>query len=69
MTYVPRKSDGTFPLQNRPVGMPPLKSFPYGGKLHLASVFMLLLLLPVSMIESPKANTAGNEAFGGNCMA
>jgi hypothetical protein len=46
--------------------MPPLKSFPYGRKLHLAYVFMLLLLLPVSMIESPNTNTAGNETFGGS---
>ena len=63
---IPIRSDGTFPLLNRPVGIPPLKSFPYGGKLHLAVVTKLLLLLPVSTIESPNTNTAGTETFGGN---
>lgn len=31
IAHVPIKSDGTFPLLNRPVGLPPLKSLPYGG--------------------------------------
>lgn len=62
-------SDGTFPLQNRPVGIPPIKSWPYGEKLHRADVIKLLLLLPVSMIESPNTNTAGTEIFGGSFTA
>jgi len=53
-------------LQNLPVGIPPLKSLPYGEKLHLADVANLLLLLPVSMIESPNTNTAGTETSAGS---
>ncbi|KAL9269868.1 hypothetical protein AKJ16_DCAP06954 [Drosera capensis] len=31
-SYVPRKSGASLPLQNLPVGIPPKKFFPYGGK-------------------------------------
>lgn len=34
--------------------------------MHLASVCVLLLLLPVSIIESPNTSTAGIEIFGGS---
>jgi len=62
---IPIRSDGTFPLLNRPVAIPPGKSFPYGAKSHRVNVF-LKLLLPVSVIESPNTNTAGIETFGGS---
>lgn len=64
-SYLPAKSEGTFPLLNRPVGTPPWKSSPYGRKLQRAIVIKLLLL-PVSMIESPNTKTAGMETFGGS---
>jgi len=53
-------------LLNLPVGMPPSKSLPYGGKLDLANEVVLLLLLPVSTTESPNTNTAGTDTFGGS---
>jgi hypothetical protein len=37
---------GTFPLENLPVGIPPLNSLPYGVKLHFI-IDLILLLLPV----------------------
>ena len=61
------KSEGTFPFENRPVGIPPLKSLPYGGKLHFANV-MRSLLLPVSTMESPNIMTAGTVSFLGIWM-
>lgn len=60
--YVPIKSVRIFPSQNLPVGLPSMKSFPYGGKLHFDTVSRLLLL-PVSRIESPNAISAGNVPF------
>jgi len=54
----PRKSEGTFPLENLPVGIPSLNSLPYGGKLHF-TIDLILLLLPVSTMESPNIRTAG----------
>lgn len=66
IAYIPIMSDGTFPLLNLPVGIPPLKSFPYGGKLQRALVSKLLSLLPVSTIESPNTKSAGTEIFGGS---
>ena len=59
------KSGGILPLLNLPVGNPPTKSLPYGGKLHLTKV-LRLLLLPGSTIESPKTSTAGNVSFLGS---
>ena len=59
------KSDGIFPLLNLPVGTPPIKSLPYGGKLDLIRV-LRLLLLPGSTIESPKTSTAGTVSFLGS---
>lgn len=64
--YAPIRSDGTFPLLNRPVGMPPWKSLPYGGKLERANDVVLLLLLPVSTTESPNTNTAGTDTSAGS---
>jgi hypothetical protein len=64
-TLLPIKSEGTFPLQNLPVGLPPTKSLPYGGKLHLVTV-LKLLLLPVSRIESPNEKSAGIVLFSGS---
>lgn len=62
-TYqIPIRSDGITPLENLPVGIFPLKSLPYGGKLHLIIVLMLLLL-PGSAIESPNTKTAGTDSF------
>lgn len=63
MIYIPIKSEGIFPLLNLPVACPPMKSRPYGGKLHLKSV-TLSLLLPVSTMESPNVKTAGIDGFG-----
>ena len=62
---VPMKSGGILPLLNLPVGNPPIKSLPYGGKLHLTTVIRLLLL-PGSTIESPKTSTAGIVSFLGS---
>ena len=59
ITFIPIKSEGIFPSQNLPVGLPPMKFLPYGGKLLLVNV-PRLLLFPVSRIESPNANNAGN---------
>lgn len=62
-TYqIPIRSDGITPLENLPVAIFPLKSLPYGGKLHLIIVLMLLLL-PGSAIESPNTKTAGTDSF------
>ncbi|RZS22182.1 hypothetical protein BHM03_00054925 [Ensete ventricosum] len=54
----PRISEGFFPLENLPVALPPGKSLPYGGKLHLAKVGNTLLF-PGSTIESPNTSNAG----------
>ena len=64
------KSEGTLPLLNLPVGFAPLKSFPYGGKLHFIKV-LIWLLFPVSTIESPNTKTAGTwpVSFLGSIMA
>lgn len=62
---LPSMSEGTLPLLNRPVGVAPSKSRPYGGKLHLAMVSSSLLF-PGSTIESPNTNTAGTFALAGS---
>ncbi len=64
----PRKSEGTFPFENLPVAIPPLKFLPYGGKLHFIAD-MRSLLLPVSTMESPNIMTAGMVSFFGSWMA
>ena len=66
--YIPIKSGGVLPLENLPVGFPPMKSLPYGGKLHLA-VVVRLLLLPLSTMESPNVKNAGNDKFCDGFMA
>lgn len=65
---LPIKSEGTLPLLNLPVGFLPMKSLPYGGKLHL-TIVLILLLLPGSTIESPKTITAGIVSFSGSVTA
>ena len=62
---IPMMSDGIFPSQNLPVGIPPSKFLPQGGKLHLAIV-LRQLLLPASTMESPKNRSAGTVTFGGS---
>ncbi|KAG9137302.1 hypothetical protein Leryth_014931 [Lithospermum erythrorhizon] len=47
------KSVGRRPLENLPVGLPPIKSLPYGRKLLFTAV-LISLLLPASTEESPK---------------
>ena len=59
------RSVGAFPLVHLPVSFFPIKALPYGRKLHFPRVFRWLLL-PVSMIESPKAIIAGMVAFPGS---
>lgn len=62
---VPMKSEGIFPLLNLPVGEPPMKSLPYGRKLHFTRV-VRLLLFPGSTIESPNTINAGIVSFFGS---
>ncbi len=64
----PRKSEGTFPFENLPVDIPPLKSLPYGEKLHFTTD-LRSLLFPVSTMESPNMMNAGIVSFLGSWMA
>jgi hypothetical protein len=54
-------------LENLPVDIPPLNSLPYGGKLHF-TIDLILLLLPVSTMESPNIRTAGIVSLPGMLM-
>lgn len=62
---IPMMSEEIFPSQNLPVGIPPSKSNPYGGKSHLIRVW-ISLLLPASTMESPNTKTAGIVTLGGS---
>jgi hypothetical protein len=61
----PMKSEGTFPFENLPVDIPPLKFLPYGEKLHF-KIDIRSLLFPVSTMESPNIMTAGIVSFLGS---
>ncbi len=64
LAVLPKKSEGTLPF-----GCPPLKSLPYGGKLRF-TIVVILLLFPVSTIESPNTKTVGTGpvSFLGSVM-